>query len=227
VGDGGKVTVNAIRKKDRLIISVTDDGCGIPKQRLKQLGERGVTFDKPNGRGLGLHHAQKVAKSWGGDLKIESAVGEGTTVTVSLPNVEPPKWFVPELNIDEKTTVVVLDDDNSIHQTWANKFESLGAEKKGVKLLKFSRADDILQWRKTSDVRNTLYLCDYQLNYQNKSGLDVIEELAIPDQSILVTGHFEEPEVRDRCAALGVRLVPKELIGFLPINLQASLSTAP
>jgi hypothetical protein len=67
--------------------------------------------------------------------------------------------------------------------------------------------------------KDAIYLCDYQLNHQSRNGLDVIEELAIQERSVLVTGHFEEREVRERCMAQGVRLVPKELIGFLPIHV--------
>lgn len=67
--------------------------------------------------------------------------------------------------------------------------------------------------------KEAIYLCDYQLNHQNRNGLDVIEALSIQDRSILVTGHFEEREIRERCLAQGVRLIPKELIAFLPISV--------
>jgi hypothetical protein len=76
----------------------------------------------------------------------------------------------------------------------------------------------VLAWQMSGKApKDTLYLCDYQLNHQSKNGLDVIEELSIQDQAVLVTGHFEERDIRERCALLGVRMVPKELIGFLPI----------
>jgi len=118
------------------------------------------------------------------------------------------------------TTVVVLDDDKSVQYTWDSRFKSAGEGAKTVSLLKFSRADEVLAWKKSGKAPNdVLYLCDYQLNHQTRNGLDVIEELAIQDRAVLVTGHFEEREIRERCMAQGVRLVPKELIGFLPIHV--------
>ena len=220
VGDAGLIAVNISPEGENVIVSITDNGIGIPSERLPLLGARGVTFDKPNGRGLGLFHAKETAKSWGGDLKIESKEGKGTTVKVILPRAETPTWFVPSLSIAENTTVVVLDDDNSIQHTWANRFKSAVKNSKAINLVKFSRADEVLEWKMSGKApMDAFYLCDYQLNHQSRNGLDVIEELAIQDRSVLVTGHFEEREIRERCLAQGVRLVPKELIGFLPIHV--------
>jgi anti-sigma regulatory factor (Ser/Thr protein kinase) len=216
VEGSGQIAVNVSSDTDKVIISVVDNGKGISDTRLLQLGRRGATFDKPNGRGLGLFHAKETAKASGGELKIESKENEGTTVSVILPRAETPEWFVPQLAVNENTTVVVLDDDSSIQQTWANRFKSVS--KSPISLLKFSRADEVLAWQMSGKApKDTLYLCDYQLNHQSKNGLDVIEELSIQDQAVLVTGHFEERDIRERCALLGVRMVPKELIGFLPI----------
>ncbi len=220
VGGVGQLAVNISSEGEHVVVSISDNGVGIPAERLPLLGARGVTFGKPNGRGLGLFHANETVHGWGGDLKIDSKEGKGTTVKVILPRAETPSWFVPALSITENTTVVILDDDSSIHYTWANRFKNAGKSAKAINLVKFSRADEVLAWQMSGMApKDAIYLCDYQLNHQSRNGLDVIEELAIQDRSVLVTGHFEEREIRERCMAQGVRLVPKELIGFLPIHV--------
>lgn len=220
VGHSGHIAINATPVDGRIVISVSDNGKGISADRLPLLGKRGITFDKPKGRGLGLFHAKETARALGGDLKIESQEGKGATVKVIIPRAETPRWFVPSLSISENTTVVVLDDDSSVQYTWASRFKSARKGAGSINLVKFSRADDVLEWKTSGNApKDTLFLCDYQLNHQNRNGLDVIEELAIEDRSVLVTGHFEEQNIRERCASLGVRMIPKELIGFLPIQV--------
>ena len=63
--------------------------------------------------------------AWGGTLTITSEVGQGTTVTVQVPAAAPPDWIVPMLTLREDMTIVVLDDDQSIHAIWEGRFEAL------------------------------------------------------------------------------------------------------
>lgn len=65
-------------------VAITDDGCGIAKNKLSFIGKRNAFSDKVGGQGLGLSHAVKTIKEWGGDLLIESQVGMGTTVTLLM-----------------------------------------------------------------------------------------------------------------------------------------------
>jgi hypothetical protein len=60
---------------------------------------------------------------------------------------------------------------------------------------------------------------DYELLNQNATGLDVIEDLGIGTQAILVTSRYEEDKIRERCDRLGVRLIPKAMAGFVPIEI--------
>jgi signal transduction histidine kinase len=68
---------------------VKDDGCGIPDVLLPQVFDPFVTSKEgePNA-GLGLHCAYKAARRLGGELRIRSRPGQGTTVTLVLPTGE-------------------------------------------------------------------------------------------------------------------------------------------
>jgi two-component system NtrC family sensor kinase len=81
---GGKVTIRTRRAGDRVVIEVEDTGVGIPPEVIPRLFD---TFfsTKEGGSGLGLALTQQIVKDHGGDLAVESAVGKGTTFTVSIP----------------------------------------------------------------------------------------------------------------------------------------------
>jgi two-component system, NtrC family, sensor kinase len=81
---GGKVTLRTRRAGDRVVIEVEDTGVGIPPEVIPRLFD---TFfsTKEGGSGLGLALTQQIVKDHGGDLAVESAVGKGTTFTVSIP----------------------------------------------------------------------------------------------------------------------------------------------
>jgi two-component system sporulation sensor kinase A len=82
--EGGRLTVGIGERAGRFEIGITDDGAGIPPDVLRRLGSPFFTT-KATGSGLGLSLARRLAESAGGELKIQSAVGRGTTCIVRLP----------------------------------------------------------------------------------------------------------------------------------------------
>lgn len=89
---GGRVRLSARRQRGTVMLSVADDGPGIPPEELPRLSEphfRGIRSRGIDGAGLGLFIVRAVVEAHGGTLRIASNVGQGTTVTVSLP-VETP-----------------------------------------------------------------------------------------------------------------------------------------
>lgn len=82
----GSVRIQATKTTHGIEITISDDGKGIPSELLPQLMQKGATFGKENGSGLGLHHAKVSAETWGGRIEIESKLGFGTTVFIHLPS---------------------------------------------------------------------------------------------------------------------------------------------
>ena len=83
----GKVFVSASVTGGTLALVVRDDGEGIAPEPLSRLGERFFRSDESRSRrrggvGLGLAIVKSLAESNGGDLRIESRLGEGTTAYV-------------------------------------------------------------------------------------------------------------------------------------------------
>lgn len=84
--EGGGVSVDVNVKDDKISISFTDNGCGIPAEHLPSVTKK---FYKANylrqGSGIGLAIVDEIVSLHGGTLNILSEEGFGTTVTVMLP----------------------------------------------------------------------------------------------------------------------------------------------
>ena len=90
---GGTVDVRVETTSEKVSISVEDTGIGIPETDLERVFERFYRVDKSRSRalgstGLGLAIVRHLVSAMDGDIKLESQVGRGTRVTVSLPKVE-------------------------------------------------------------------------------------------------------------------------------------------
>jgi len=90
---GGSVTLTVQARGPVLELVVTDTGVGISSADLDRLGkpyeQAGDAEQRQGGSGLGLSLVRAFAKLHGGDMTIESAEGEGTTVTVRMPVLIP------------------------------------------------------------------------------------------------------------------------------------------
>ncbi|TYS18770.1 PAS domain S-box protein [Rossellomorea vietnamensis] len=82
--DGGDVSVGLSVENGRVEVTVTDEGCGIPKSLLGQITEPFFTT-KGTGTGLGLTICNRILKEYGGELRIDSTEGQGTVFTVVFP----------------------------------------------------------------------------------------------------------------------------------------------
>jgi signal transduction histidine kinase/CheY-like chemotaxis protein len=105
--DRGEVRLSAQVAGPRLEITVADTGIGIPPGLQENVFEEfyQVPGTGRGGTGLGLPYAQRLARILGGELRLASQPGDGTTVVLSLPNQTPAVG-----------TVVVTDDDPAFRQ---------------------------------------------------------------------------------------------------------------
>ncbi len=81
---GGKLSVNLSADTGHIDIIITDTGIGIERMDLPRIYDPYFT-SKPAGTGLGLAVVQKIMEAHGGIIKVESALGKGTTVILRFP----------------------------------------------------------------------------------------------------------------------------------------------
>lgn len=148
--NSGSVTCRVRQQGDALLLSVIDTGMGLSKddvnkvfEKFKQVGE--VMTDKPKGSGLGLPISKQIIEYHGGQIWVESELGQGSTFSFTLPlNSDPPpeannfnwqslvrqlkdsgKQAMATMDSDQKT-ILVVDDEPHIRQLLCQELEGEG-----------------------------------------------------------------------------------------------------
>ena len=115
-------------------ISVVDTGTGMPPAVLQRVFEPFFTTkESGKGTGLGLSMVYGFVQQSGGQIEVDSAPGDGTTIRIFLPRAEPAEGVQPAPLDDGVTptfaqgqTVLVVEDDANVRQVTVSTLESLG-----------------------------------------------------------------------------------------------------
>ncbi|MCI0502230.1 MAG: ATP-binding protein [Fusobacteria bacterium] len=88
--ENGEIVVKAFSSNGKAIIKIRDNGIGIAQEDQERIFERFYKVDKsrsldPDSTGLGLSIVKHIAKSCGGNVSLESELGEGTTIIIEIP----------------------------------------------------------------------------------------------------------------------------------------------
>lgn len=88
--EGGQITFSMKEAEDKMIVSIRDQGMGIPKENIGRIFERFYRVDKARSRklggtGLGLAIAKEMILAHGGNIWVNSEEGKGTEISFSLP----------------------------------------------------------------------------------------------------------------------------------------------
>lgn len=216
----GHITVSLNATKFNIELAVLDNGAGMsPEQVEKILKGKGDTT-KEKGNGIGLPHAKEMIESWGGDFVLGSKVGEGTKVTLNLPPAKAPDWFVSEIMVSPDILIGILDDDDSVHDAWDQR---LLAVSKKLQIHHFKNSQSFIDWYQ-AETGPVQVFSDYELLRDPMTGLEVLEKLELGRNALLVTSHYENPDIMERCQKRGIRLLPKNLLAHVPIILKKAVA---
>ncbi len=196
MGHEGRIEVATEATADSVVIRITDDGCGMSPEVLKHAKDPFFSSGKDHGTGIGLRAADKVVQRHQGSLRIDSAQGEGTTVTIELP-VEPPVTAEPALSIDADAaplTVVLAEDEPGMRELIARALST-----QGYRVL--AAADGAGAWRIVEDelengsaLQGLLVLTDQVMPGMSGRELGLRVKAAAPEVPVLlVTGYGEPP----------------------------------
>lgn len=206
--EAGKVEIKLASRDEEIVITITDNGVGIPKQVLNKITLENFSFGKEKGHGL--YHAKKQMKKFNGHLSIESIEGQGTTVKVMLARCNTPCWYSDKIFIGENSSIVILDDDKSIHDLWRIRLSLY----KNVKIYHFYDPKQLVE-SKLEIKKINLFLIDYSFTLGNQTGSELIRNLDIADNTLLVTANFWSDEIREEVEKNNLKLVPKSCIDNL------------
>lgn len=87
--DGGKFSVRSHVDDGHLLVEFEDTGSGMPEEIRKTIFEPFVTYGKKHGTGLGMAIVKKIIDDHHGDINIESQIGKGTKMVITLPLAQP------------------------------------------------------------------------------------------------------------------------------------------
>jgi signal transduction histidine kinase len=90
ISGSGCVSVEIKQTNDTVLVSIVDTGKGISPEHISKLGQKGMTFDKAGGTGLGLYYANKTINEVQGSLTVNSDGISGTAVIFEIPKCAVP-----------------------------------------------------------------------------------------------------------------------------------------
>ena len=198
---------------DYVMIAVTDTGSGMTKEVLAKAFEPFFTTKEiGKGSGLGLSQVLGFAKQSGGGMRIETRVGEGTSVKVYLPRAENSNSEVAVVTVGgpqskrKGAIIPLVDDDSAVREVTALILEDLGYVV--LKAGSGGAALDLLDER-LSNVE--LILLDFAM--PGMSGLEVARQVQLKHPAIpilFVTGYADKNALRD---VGDERIIKKPFIG--------------
>lgn len=213
------VSISMEADQSEVTIEIRDQGCGIPTHDLPRIGEKGFSRGKEKGSGLGVYYAKRSVEVWSGRLSVQSEVGKGTAVRITLPAVPTPQWYTGAISLSGTQTVVIVDDDPTIHALWQDKLKQISPE---ITIEHFFSPESAMSWgvQNRLTLGKCLLLTDFNLNSQAGDGIAVLERFgSAHPRAIMVTGAFEDRSVQDRCEKLNVKILPKPVMNFAAIEV--------
>ena len=172
--DGGLLSITPMTRDDRVYVSFTDSGVGIPEENLARLFEPFFTTKGLKSSGLGLSSSYGIIKRHHGEMTVNSRPGQGTTFTIILPIAaspyagESPSQPEEPDRLEAKLKFLVIDDENNILRMMALYFEDSSIElttadtaQKGIQAVYSDHFDAVL--------------CDFSMDHMN--GLQVCQKV--------------------------------------------------
>ena len=207
MGEGGTVTLHSrladdwhegLQPGQHVVISVSDTGHGIPADLLQKVFDPFFTTKSVGkGTGLGLSQVYGIATQSGGTVRIESAVGVGTTIEIWLPvshadeRLRPSELPPNETPLSQGERILVVDDDPGVRQFIVQCLKSLGYS------VTDAASGQAGLYRLAND-RPHLMIVDFAMPGMNGAQVAAQARQASPDLAVLlVTGYADARAIKD------------------------------
>jgi two-component system cell cycle sensor histidine kinase/response regulator CckA len=154
IHEGGKIEIRTFKKRRDVFIRISDTGVGIAEEAKKRIFEPFFTTKPFTNTGLGLSMSYGIVKRFGGEIEVESKVGQGTTFTIILPigDDEKEEAVDPQpIKKGIKARILVIDDEEFIRSVLSRTLAQADHQvtlaedgRKGVQLFKEGKFDIVL-----------------------------------------------------------------------------------
>jgi two-component system cell cycle sensor histidine kinase/response regulator CckA len=208
---------------DRVVIAVRDTGTGMtPEVQARAFEPFFTTKERGRGTGLGLSTAYGIVRQSGGDMRIRSAPGEGTTLEIHLPRVDGDLEPAPSVRAERPVaggtaTLLLVEDELLVRQT-----ARMVLEDAGYRVLEASDVFDALRIARDPAHRVDLMLSDVVMPGMSGPRLaELVREVRPELRVLLMSGYTGDEPVRH--GATGVELLHKP---FSPDELLLAVRNA-
>jgi len=197
--DKGRVELKVTQDGEHALISIHDNGQGIPPEKHAQIFDEYVQLDSQTrndeqiGLGLGLSIVKRLSKLIGVEMDFDSEIGQGTEFKLRLP-VADPTAQTKETNFDEieNALIILVDDEEDIRVSMSNLLSEWGFE-----LITAATPHDALSALANDERVPSLFVIDKRLG-DGKNGIDLIrdlrEEVNVDVPAILMSGDLATPQ---------------------------------
>ena len=215
-----KLTVSLEAEGNFVTISIADNGKGMPPGMTSLIMQRkSFTAGKEDGHGLGLMQVWDMVDQNEVTLSVKSQPAQGTSFQLSFAKTEQADWIVDEINIRYDDIIVILDDDQLIHDAWDLRIGPLLPGNPDLHVRHEKEGKDVIRYLtalKPQDKKRVCLFCDFELINQNMTGLTVIETCR-PERAFLVTSYYDLATVQKSASDLGIKILPKQMALVTPM----------
>ncbi|GHU14406.1 hypothetical protein FACS189449_11050 [Alphaproteobacteria bacterium] len=215
----GVIEIKFVEECQKNKVIIKDNGKGMSKEIVtKFMKNKQVDSTKEGGHGIGMQQVRDTLRQMNAYMSIDSIEGIGTEITLTFPKSDYPSWFTDKIALHKGDTVVILDDDPSIHSVWENRLkEYLGY----ITIKCFTQGSDAIDFINSSNEKDTIFLLtDYELRNQDLNGVDVVEKCEIQKRSIVVTSVYVY-RINDFLEKFKItKLLPKAYIDRISITIE-------
>jgi two-component system cell cycle sensor histidine kinase/response regulator CckA len=152
--EGGRIEIRTFKKRRDVLIQISDTGIGIGEEEKRKIFEPFFTTKPFTNTGLGLSMSYGIIKRFGGEIEVESKVGQGTTFRIILPIGEDEKEEAVEPQPTKKgikARILVIDDDEFVRSILSRTLAQADHQvtlaesgEKGVQLFQEGKFDIVL-----------------------------------------------------------------------------------
>ncbi|MDR0555871.1 MAG: PAS domain-containing sensor histidine kinase [Holosporaceae bacterium] len=218
-GKPGVVEIHLVVENKLVKIGIWDNGKGMSSEMVKKiLNSVSVGTTKATGHGIGLDQVRDTLCLYNGKMAIASKEGVGTKITVSFVASAPPSWITDRVVFPKGTTVVVLDDDESMSGVWENLLRDYSNDLTLKFFAKAAAAEDFLR-SSSCEKERTFVLTDYDLRSEN-NGLMVILANGMRERSLIVTSLQNASKMQEQVVASNIQILPKQFLDNIQIIVE-------
>jgi FixJ family two-component response regulator len=165
---------------------------------------------KEDGNGLGLSSAKIEIEKVNGSISLSNDSGAVVKIKLGLASI--PSYYLKSINLYGIEKIIILDDDQNIHNVWIQRFKD-----KNIELEHYYSGEILLKHYNTVP-KNNLLLSDYELLGENINGIDCIEKLKASHNSILISARSEEVKIIERASKMSLKILPKSMALNVPVT---------